>query len=118
MALAISGLLAGFELVKFTDLFANSIPPADSSEQIQTGFLSTREFCMNCHKVNGDGGKKAPDLIQAGLVANNTNARIKELITNINVAPVSGMVLRDELPNRDQVADDIIAYLKAMETKK
>jgi len=110
--------LAGFELVKFADLFANSIPPADSSEQIQTGFLSTREFCMNCHKVNGDGGKKAPDLIQAGLVANNTNERIKELITNINVAPVSGMVLRDELSNRDQVADDIIAYLKAMEIKK
>jgi hypothetical protein len=110
--------LSGFELVKFTDIFANSAPPANSSEQVQRGFLSTQEFCMGCHKINGDGGKNAPDLIQAGLVADNTNAKIKELITNINVAPVSGMVLRDELTNRDQIADDIIAYLKAMATEK
>lgn len=110
--------LVSFELAKFADLFANSAPPEGSPENVKSGFLAAREFCMGCHKVNGEGGTRAPDLIQADLVADHTADRIKELITDIDEAPVSGMVLRDEIPDREQVADDIIAYLKAMDAAR
>jgi len=97
--------------------FANSKPPEDSSENVKRGFESTREFCMNCHKVNGDGGTKGPELIETGDVAEVSKEKLKQMITDLNATPATGMVLRDEIPNRDQVADDIVAYLYAMAGK-
>ncbi|EDN70772.1 hypothetical protein BGP_0243 [Beggiatoa sp. PS] len=45
-----------------------------------------------------------------------SDERLKQLILDREALPeVSGMVLREEVANRDQVADDIIAYLRAMD---
>jgi len=102
--------------VKTAERFANSVPPVGSAENIRRGFESTREFCMACHKINGDGGTRGPELIKTGEIAKETKEDLKLMITDIKFTPskASGMVLRDEIPNRDQVADDIVDYLFAM----
>jgi len=108
--------LASFELVTFAERYPNSVPPTNSSDNVQNGFLATRVYCMSCHKVKGDGGNKAPDLIQEDLISTKSDERLKQLILDREALPeVSGMVLREEVANRDQVADDIIAYLRAMD---
>jgi len=104
-----------FDLLTFEDRFGKAIPPEGSSEQVQRGFKSTRKFCLACHTMNGDGGwLSGTDLF--GTADKFDDATIKRYITEFGaVGPdVSGMILRDEIPNRDQVADDIIAYLNAM----
>lgn len=113
----------GFKLAKFTDLFANSAPPEGSPENVKQGFLEAREFCMSCHKINGDGGKIGGELIQTGIIEKTDDRRMKDLILDIDIVltafpNASGMVLRSELPNREKVADDIIAYLNAMDANK
>ncbi len=104
-----------FDLVTFNERFGKAIPPEGSSEQVQKGFKSTRKFCLACHTVNGNGGWLGGDI---AFSANKfDDATIKSYITEpgaIDVDASGSMVLRDELPNRDQVADDIIAYLNAM----
>jgi hypothetical protein len=113
----------GFKLASFADLFANSAPPEDSPENVKQGFLEAREFCMSCHKVNGDGGKIGGELIENGVVEKTDDRRMKDLILDIDITltafpNASGMVLRSELPNREQIADNIIAYLNAMDANK
>jgi hypothetical protein len=111
--------LASFELVTFAERYPNSVPPANTTENVQSGFLAARVYCMACHKVKGDGGNKAPDLIQADLVSTKTDERLKQLILDREALPdVSGMVLREEVANRDQVADEIIAYLRAIDASQ
>ena len=103
-----------FDLVTFNDRFGKAIPPEGSSEQIQNGFKSARKYCLACHTINGNGGFIGGDI---AFSANKfDDATIKNYITVLGAigSNISGMVLRDELPNRNQVADDIIAYLNAM----
>jgi hypothetical protein len=108
--------VASFDLVTFAERFTNAVPPEGSSESVQQGFVAARKYCMHCHKVNGDGGNKSADLIQAELIATKTDERLKEVILDREALPnISGMVLREEVANREQVADDIIAYLRTME---
>lgn len=108
--------LASFELITFAERYPNSVPPTNSSNNVQNGFLATRIYCMSCHKIKGDGGNKAPDLIAEDLVATKSDERLKQLILDREALPeVSGMVLREEVANRDQVADQIIVYLRAMD---
>lgn len=117
--------LGSISFAKTAERFANSVPPKDSPENVRRGFEDAREFCMNCHKINGDGGSKGPELIKTGDVAKLSKEKLRPMITDINMVPVdektgekvSGMVLRNEIPNRDQVADDIVAYLYAMAGK-
>jgi mono/diheme cytochrome c family protein len=115
--------LVEFTLTRFDDLFANSAPPAGSSAEVTRGFNRAREFCLSCHQVNGDGGEIAPELVQTRAVSRFGDARVRELILDIDATlaaypNATGMVLRDELPDREQIADDIIAYLRAMEAAR
>ncbi len=113
--------VAGFDFVTFADRFANALPPAGSSAEVQSGFEAARKHCLVCHKVNGDGGSKAPDFIKGGLVAGKSEDRLTQLALDRDAHPkseVTGMVLREEIPNRDQVAAEIAAYLKAMDANK
>jgi hypothetical protein len=109
---------ASFDLVTFAERFTNAVPPDGSSEQVQRGFKATRTYCLFCHKVNGDGGWSASELIKDRTVIKSAE-KLKEMILDREAHhEVSGMVLREEIPGRDQVADDIIAYLMAMEEAK
>jgi len=114
--------VAGFELVKFAIQFPNAVPPPGSSEQVQRGFEYTRIHCMRCHQMNGDGYElsRRSDLNDPISVTKDyDDALIKQTLLEPGVI-IGGkkiprsMLLPQRLENRDQVADDIIAYLKAI----
>lgn len=109
---------SSFDLVTFKERFANAAPPTGSPKQVEDGFVAARKYCLPCHQVNGDGGNKAPDLIEKKLVEEHTDSEIENFILNVEAAPESGMALRDEIPNRKQVAKDIIVYLNKMDANK
>jgi len=111
--------LVSFEFAKFSDLYPNSAPPADSTDGIVTGFQDTLLYCMTCHKVNGDGSKKAHDIILSDTVTNLSDDRLKTLMLDANALPeVSGMIIREEISNREQIADGIINYLRAIDANR
>ena len=70
---------------------------------------------MNCHAIQGEGGKKGPDLF--GITQRHSEDWLKKMIGNPRtVNPASTMSeLNPKLKNRNQIIQNIIAYLK---TKK
>ena len=109
-----------FDLVKFADRFPKMAPPTSSSASVKRGFESYRQFCMTCHRINGEGGMKSIDL---NLPKNVTEYRddtwLRKWISDpTRIRAESKMpALNQALPNRDQVITDIISYLKAMKKK-
>jgi mono/diheme cytochrome c family protein len=111
----------GIELTAFASRFPNLSPPAQASPQAQHGFLHFRKHCLACHTINGDGGGKAPELNYPTSVIEYLKP---EYLTRWIENPASIRhntvmpALAKEIPNRAQVAEEIIAYLKAMSTAK
>ena len=56
--------VTGIEFVRFAERFPQVSLPEDSGESVKRGFVAFRNVCMNCHAINGEGGKKARDLYQ------------------------------------------------------
>jgi len=56
--------VTGIEFVRFAERFPQVSLPEDSGERVKRGFVAFRNVCMNCHAINGEGGKKARDLYQ------------------------------------------------------
>lgn len=54
--------VVGVDLVALKDRFPHSFPKAHNKSTASAGFAVFRDKCMTCHKVNGDGGDKAPEL--------------------------------------------------------
>ena len=109
------------ELTAFASRFPNLSPPAQASPQAQYGFLHFRKHCLACHTINGDGGGKAPELNYPTSVVEYLKP---EYLTRWIENPASVRYntvmppLAKEIPNRAQVVEEIIAYLKAMSTAK
>ncbi len=111
----------GVELTAFATRFPNLSLPAQASAPAQRGFLHFRKHCMACHTINGEGGGKAPELNYPASVVEYLKP---EYLTRWIMSPVSVRYntvmppLAKEIPNRAQVAEEIIAYLKAMSVAK
>ncbi|MEO6421347.1 MAG: cytochrome c [Candidatus Nitrotoga sp.] len=109
------------ELTTFANRFPNLFPPAEASEEVRHGFLHFRKYCLACHRINGEGGGKAPELNYPTSVVEYIKP---EYLTRWIENPSSirhntlmpGLAL--ETPNRAKVTKEIIAYLKAMSTIK
>lgn len=54
--------VVGMETISLKERFPHSFPNPKSGAGILAGFQVFRTKCMTCHKVNGDGGEKAPEL--------------------------------------------------------
>lgn len=101
--------------------FPNMIPPSGSSEQVQRGFEHFRKHCAACHTINGDGGGKAPELnYPASVVEYIKPEYLKRWIMQPQSIRYNSTMpaLGEEISNREKVADEIIAYLKAMSAVK
>ncbi len=101
--------------------FPNMIPPKDSPDQVQQGFTHFRQHCATCHTINGEGGAKAPELNYPVSVTEYIQPEyLKRWIMKPQSIRYSTLMpgLAEEMPDRDKVADDIIAYLKAMSLTK
>jgi cytochrome c2 len=109
--------IMSIELVKFAEKFPQMMPPAESSDEVKRGLLTFRNFCQNCHSINGDGGKKALDLnYPISVMEYMDEAKLKIWISSpTDILPDTTMpALPYQLKNREQKISDIIAYLKVM----
>jgi mono/diheme cytochrome c family protein len=107
--------------LKMKGAFLNMAPPSGSSEQVQRGFEHFRTQCAACHTINGDGGGKAPELNYPESVVEYIKP---EYLKRWILAPQTIRyntrmpALAEEISNREKVAAEIIAYLKAMRGAK
>ena len=111
----------GVELTAFATRFPNLSPSAKASPQAQRGFLYFRKHCLACHTINGEGGGKAPELnYPASVVEYLKPEYLTRWIENPASVRYNTVMppLAKEIPNRAQVTEEIIAYLKAMSTAK
>jgi cytochrome c2 len=96
-------------------------PPADASAQALSGFAHFRKYCSACHAINGEGGTKGPELNYPVSVAEYIQpGYLKRWIENPQSIRYNTVMpgLGREIPRREQVAEEIIAYLKAMSIAK
>lgn len=101
--------------------FPNMNPPHGSSEQVQRGFEHFRRHCVACHTINGDGGGMAPELnYPVSVVEYIKPDYIKRWILEPRGIRYNTMMLGlgEEIPNREKVAEEITAYLRAMSKAK
>jgi mono/diheme cytochrome c family protein len=108
------------DLVTFADRFPNMGPPHDAAPEAKRGFIEFRRNCMACHTINGDGGDKAPELNYPASV---TEYLSDEWIRRWVLDPRSvrydaTMPTFATHPNPDALVEDVLAYLKAMASRK
>ncbi|SEO29611.1 Cytochrome c, mono-and diheme variants [Nitrosospira multiformis] len=107
--------------LKMKGAFPNMIPPSGSSKQVQRGFEHFRRHCAACHTINGEGGGKAPELnYPESIVEYIKPEYLKRWILAPQTIRYNTMMpgLGEEISNREQVAAEIIAYLKTMSRAK
>jgi len=109
------------ELTAFATRFPNLSPPANASAEAQYGFMHFRKYCMACHRINGEGGGKAPELNYPTSVVEYIKPEyLTRWIENPSSIRHNTLMpgLAQEIPNRAKVTKEIVAYLKAMSTTK
>lgn len=111
----------GIETTIFSIRYPNLSPVGKVSPQVKRGFLHFRKHCLACHTINGEGGGKAPELNYPNSVVEYFKpdylVRWIENPTSIRYNTTMP-ALAKETPNRAQVIQEIIAYLKAMSAAK
>lgn len=106
------------DLISFSERFPKMAPPDNTSASVKRGFLSFRKYCMNCHKMNGEGGDKSIDLVS--VTEYRSGSWLNQWLDNPSaVRPQTAMPrLNTSLKNRKKVIEDIVAYLKVMSKHK
>ena len=109
------------DLVSFRSHFREMAPPIDASPKVLAGFEAYVVHCSKCHTINGRGGDIGPEL---NYPANPTEYMKIDWLRKWIDAPANMRhaprmpPLNPELPERERVIDDIIAYLDAMASHK
>lgn len=113
--------VAALDLVDFGKTYSKVLPPNGSSAAVMRGFEAFRHTCLSCHKVNGQGGDRGPDLNAPVSVTKYIAEPYLERIID-NPAKVRGNAIMPALlpnyPDRARVIKDIVAYLKAMAARR
>lgn len=122
--------VVGFDLIEFADRFPRLAPPKAADEAAGRGFVRFRQNCIQCHTINGD-GSSAPIGPELNYPANVTEyweatwlrrflldprqVRYKSKMPGLARLPKTS---RLEPAAREKIAEDLIAYLEAMRSKK
>ncbi len=107
--------VVSLELTNFAEKFPHMIPLNNSNDKISRGFKGFQSYCMTCHKINGDGGDKGPELTSFPIKYEQLDKWIDNptsLKANTTMPP-----LNLKVKNRKQLITDIIEYLKFMNSK-
>lgn len=110
-----------FDLISFEERFKSLIPKAKMSEAAKRGFVAYRVHCIQCHRINGEGGAKGIELnYPASVTEYFKPAWLKKFIVSPQEVRVgSAMPPFDKnYPNYSKKIDDIIEYLKAISGTK
>ncbi len=109
--------IVGIALADADSLLARARPPADAGAAVERGFAAFRSHCVACHSVNGDGGDKGPELNRPVSVTEYLASGWLQrwMLEPASIRPTTTMPgLPAQLAERDAVAADIEAYLRAM----
>lgn len=101
--------------------FTNMLPPENASEEVWRGFTHFRKHCAACHTVNGEGGGKGPELNYPTSVAEYIKPEyLKRWILHPSSIRYNTLMpgLALAIPDREQVAEELITYLKIMSITK
>jgi cytochrome c2 len=111
--------VVAIDLISFKERFPRLVPNKTAKPEIHDGFKYYRTYCMSCHAMNGEGGKKAPDLQDVGLFTRIKEAELRAWMLNpAKVKPGTLMpALAPQSPDRDVKATKIISYLKSKISK-
>lgn len=109
------------DLISFQERFKALIPKAKMSDPAKRGFVAYRTHCIQCHRINGEGGDKGIELnYPASVTEYFKPAWLKKFIVSPQeVRMGSAMPPFDKnYPNYSKKIDDIIEYLKAISGTK
>ena len=107
--------------LKSGDSFPKMTPPQDASSQARRGFVHFRKYCASCHAINGEGGTKGPELkFPVSVTEYIQSGYLKRWIENPQSIRYNTTMpgLGKEIPRREQVIEELIAYLEAMSIAK
>lgn len=109
------------DLIDFSRRFPRIAPPANSSQDVKSGFNFFQTYCMNCHTINGEGGTKARDLnYPVNVTEYLKEPWLKKWINNSkDISYNSTMPALDpNAKDRERIIENIISYLKVMKDYK
>jgi cytochrome c2 len=113
--------LIGVDLIRARDRFPKMTPAAGASKQVLAGFTSFRVHCTRCHAINGEGGNIGPELnVPLNPVEYREAKWLRQWIDDPSslVATARMPALNKHLHNREQVIEDVLAYLGAISQQK
>lgn len=113
--------LVAIEPVHFEARFPKLAPPPDTGAEVRLGFLAFRRHCVQCHSVNGEGGRVGPELnVPMNVTEYWQPAPLRRWILDPpSVRNRAAMpVVAPELADREHMVEQVIAYLTAMAGRK
>lgn len=110
--------LAEIEIAPFAALFPHTIPTGEpEGSPAMRGFQTFKKRCVKCHAMNQEGGSVGPELnIPQSIIEYRPEAQIRAYIRNPATFRYGGMPANLDLT--DAELDELIAYFKAMSTRK
>ena len=115
--------IVGIALVDLAERLPRVMPPPGADEAVLRGFEAFRTHCLTCHSINGQGGAKAPELnVPASVTEYLAEGWLKRWMlepskVRLNT-PMPPLAPNLRKAQREAMASDIEAYLKAMAQTK
>lgn len=109
--------VVGISVLAEEAVMAHARPPAQADDASWRGFHAFAAHCATCHRVNGDGGDKGPELNRPVSVTEYLAPGWLQrwMLAPETIRPGTTMPgLPQHLPDRIAVADDIEHYLRTM----
>lgn len=107
--------------IQFSARYPRLAPPEKEGSRVRSGFLAFRKYCFDCHKVNGEGGDKGPELNYPVSVVEYWKPKWLEqwLLDPTSIRSATPMpALPTALKRRAETARDILSYLQVMSRHK
>ena len=101
--------------------FPKILPPSNASDEVKRGYTHFRQHCVACHTINGEGGGKAPELnYPISVVEYIKPEYLRRWILSPQSIRYNAQMpaLPRNTPNAEQVAGELITYLKVMSIMK
>ena len=107
--------LAEIAVVRVEDRFPHAVPPgAPPGSAAARGFAVFRRSCLQCHAINGDGGRVGPELnVPQSIVEYRPEAQLRAFIRDPAYASATRRCRRTRT-SRDADLDALLAYFRHM----